>query len=230
MSQEVPEGWYADPQDPTPGAERWWNGHSWTAHTRRQEMAPPPPPPTPTSPAGQPAYAPQATVVPQHLPDGTRLAELAPRIGAHVVDVLLVWAVASVLLLFVDVFTRLADELDLTATYFLLVATPFRAVVLGLLWVAYTLLFVCGSGATPGKRLFGLRVRRLETDQTLDRRTAALRALTGGAGMLFLMFPGAQLLALCLVGYDAYAMQKDRYRRPWHDQQAGSVVVTSLTR
>ncbi len=27
MAQVVPEGWYADPQDATPGAERWWNGY-----------------------------------------------------------------------------------------------------------------------------------------------------------------------------------------------------------
>ena len=152
---------------------------------------------------------------------------LAPRIGAHVIDVLLVYAVVSMLMLVVDVFTALADELDLTGTYFLLVGTPIKGLVLGLLWVGYQVVFLTRGGATPGKRFLGLRVRRLETDQPLDARQAALRSLAGGAGMLFLMFPGAQFFALCLVGYDAFAMQKDALRRPWHEQLTGSAVVTT---
>ncbi|MGX9226152.1 DUF2510 domain-containing protein [Streptomyces albus] len=36
MSTTTPPGWYPDP-GPAPGApphERWWDGHSWTGHTR----------------------------------------------------------------------------------------------------------------------------------------------------------------------------------------------------
>jgi Mce-associated membrane protein len=38
MALEV-EGWYVNPQDNDPTVETWWNGHQWTAHTRRVEGA-----------------------------------------------------------------------------------------------------------------------------------------------------------------------------------------------
>ncbi|MFD9130631.1 DUF2510 domain-containing protein, partial [Kitasatospora sp. NPDC059571] len=36
MSEQIPAGWYPDPQDTTsePRPERWWDGTGWTATTR----------------------------------------------------------------------------------------------------------------------------------------------------------------------------------------------------
>jgi uncharacterized Tic20 family protein len=36
--QSTPAGWYPDPQ--RPGAQRWWNGSSWTEHVSEQPAAP----------------------------------------------------------------------------------------------------------------------------------------------------------------------------------------------
>ena len=58
-------------------------------------------------------------------------------------------------------------------------------------------------------------------------KTTLVRALTGGGGVVLLMFPGSQVLGLGLLGYDAYRMQEDPLQRPWHDQQVGTVVVTA---
>ncbi|WP_431841419.1 DUF2510 domain-containing protein [Calidifontibacter indicus] len=37
-----PPGWYADPDQPNAGVQRWWDGRVWTEH--RQSASPPPPP------------------------------------------------------------------------------------------------------------------------------------------------------------------------------------------
>ncbi|MEO3754609.1 DUF2510 domain-containing protein [Streptomyces sp. B6B3] len=57
----TPPGWYPDPDHPGqgPGQERWWNGTSWTGHTRVAgefipgPVAATPVPPPPRAPAGR---------------------------------------------------------------------------------------------------------------------------------------------------------------------------------
>jgi hypothetical protein len=233
VSAQVPEGWYADPQDQTPGAERWWNGYSWTAHTRVQPVPPPepeapawagaPPPAGTTAPTGVPQPAPAPTV----LVDGTPLAPLGPRLGAHAIDVGLVWFVASVGLGLIAGARWLVEEL--AGTQLPLSGFPLRAVVVAGLWSGYQLLVLTRGVPSLGKRMLGLEVRRLEpvpgAAAGLDSTTALKRALLGGGGVLFVMFPGSQLFGAALLGLDAYKMQQDRWRRPWHDQVAGTVVV-----
>lgn len=49
----TPAGWYPDPRSTRPGAERWWDGTTWTTHLRVPAPAIPPAPttlPPPTSP------------------------------------------------------------------------------------------------------------------------------------------------------------------------------------
>ncbi len=233
MSAEIPEGWYADPQDQAPGAERWWNGYSWTAHTRVQ----PPPPPQPVAPvsssapprAGHDPAPPVApTPAPTVLTDGTPLAQLLPRLGAYAIDVLLVWVVASVVLGFVAVARLLVGELA-GADLLGLAGFPLRPLVVGGLWLGYQLFVLTRGTPSVGKRMLGLEVRRLDPAPGaalgLDSATALRRALVGGGGVLFLMFPGSQPLGAALLGIDAYRMQQDRLQRPWHDQLAGTVVV-----
>lgn len=220
MSQ-VPEGWYADPQDPTPGAERWWNGSSWTAHTRHREE-PAPPPPGPAAPG--PAYAPE----PRRLADGTPVALLGPRIGAYLVDVVLVNVTASVLLAVMDAFATVPGWFGVPGfDAWLVLGAPAKAVLMLALWTGYQVLCLTRGVPTLGKRLLGIRVRRLEGGGRLTPRDALVRALTGGGGVVLLMFPGSQVLGLGLLGYDAYRMQEDPLQRPWHDQQVGTVVVAA---
>jgi hypothetical protein len=237
VNAEVPEGWYADPQDQTPGAERWWNGYSWTAHTRVQPVAPPepqapawtsaPPPAGATQPAPAPAPAPTVLV------DGTPLAPLGPRSGAHAIDVVLVWFVASVGLGLLAGARWLVEELA-GVQLLALAGFPLRALVVAGLWLGYQLLVLTRGMPSLGKRMLGLEVRRLEplpgAPVGLDSTTALKRALLGGGGVHFVMFPGSQVFGAALLGLDAYKMQQDRWRRPWHDQVAGTVVVRPAVR
>lgn len=239
MAQVVPEGWYADPQDPAPGAERWWNGYSWTAHTRQQ----PPPPPAPEPPAWQgapppapagpaPAYAAPAAVpaAPRHLADGTPLADLGPRLGAYAIDVVLVYTLVSVVTGVIRLVVTLADGLGVPPELWWFVGFPVKGALIALVWVGYQTLTLTRGRPTLGKKWLGLRVRPVDREGPLDTSTALRRALAGGAGPLLVLFPGSQLFGFGLAGYDAYAMQKDPLRRPWHDQLAGTAVVrTGLT-
>jgi uncharacterized RDD family membrane protein YckC len=225
----VPEGWYADPQDPTPGAERWWNGFTWTAHTRHLEEQPRPAP-APAEPA--PAYAPEPAVQPpdqpRRLADGTPVALLGPRIVAYLVDVVLVNVAASVLLAVMDAFAMLPELFgEPGLDVWLVLGAPAKAVLMLGLWIGYQVYCLTRGRPTLGKRFVGLRVRRLEGGDRLTSRDALLRALAGGGGVVLLMFPGSQVLGLALLGYDAYRMQEDPLQRPWHDQQVGTVVVTA---
>lgn len=242
MSAEVPEGWYADPQDQTPGAERWWNGFQWTAHTRVQPVAPPPPAPEapawtsappPAGGASAPAGAAQPTPAPTVLADGTPIAPLGPRLGAYAIDVVLLWFVASVGLALLSGARLLVEQLA-GADVLALVGFPLRALVVAGLWLGYQLLVLTRGMPSLGKRMLGLEVRRLEpvpgAPAGLDSTTALKRALLGGGGVLFVMFPGSQIFGAVLLGLDAYRMQQDRGRRPWHDQVAGTVVVRPAVR
>lgn len=42
MASGTPSGWYPSPDDPS--AERWWDGESWTDHTRPRTSTTPAPP------------------------------------------------------------------------------------------------------------------------------------------------------------------------------------------
>lgn len=227
MSGQVPEGWYADPQVAVPGAERWWNGRQWTAHTRRVPVPPPPPSPTASAPGPAPAGAGQST-----LPDGTPLAPLGPRLGAYAIDVALVWVAASVLLLGLNTVVIITGGLGGWNPWgwqlFGWAGTPVRTLVIALAWVGYQLWWLTRGTPSLGKRWLGLEVRRVEAApgerSGLDTGTALTRALLGGGGALFAV---SQLLGTVLVAVDAYRMQHDTWRRPWHDQVAGTAVVRS---
>ncbi|MFI6446827.1 DUF2510 domain-containing protein [Kitasatospora sp. NPDC050543] len=45
MSEQIPAGWYPDPQDTTttPRPQRWWDGKGWTGSTRPAPLDAPPP-------------------------------------------------------------------------------------------------------------------------------------------------------------------------------------------
>src|SRR3954447_11012547 len=76
----VPPGWYADASKP--GFERWWDGGSWSEVTR----------PTPL-PTAQPERAP----VGRSTPDGVPVANPWRRLGAVILDYLLIGIVVGTL-------------------------------------------------------------------------------------------------------------------------------------
>ena len=57
MSEQIPAGWYPDPQDTTtdPRPQRWWDGNGWTAGTRPEPSDAPEASAEPGTPAGAPA-------------------------------------------------------------------------------------------------------------------------------------------------------------------------------
>lgn len=228
MSEQIPAGWYPDPQATAPGAERWWNGGHWTAHTRRTDLLPPSQAGPATDPVrhpapGNPDLVARIRAKPTVLPDGTPKGELTARLGAYVIDVLLVVIVAEVVSTLIAFALLLGLEDPLSGSW-LLLSEWLDVIVIGGLWLGYQLL-VGRRGATFGKRLLHLRARTLETDGPLTARQVVRRSVVGGGGVLCAMFPGSQFLGALLVAYDLYRMDGDEWGRPWHDQVAGTVVV-----
>ena len=198
MSTQVPEGWYPDPQQPsTPGAERWWNGYQWTAHTRSvTPEQPPPPQPQPTQPQqsapyGVPSYPTPAGQAPQQsapygaddpgwrpqptppgrgsvdLPDGRRLADIGSRALSYFLDLVIAYVAVAPVRL---VLGALDD--GLFPDHRFLVAfnlrDSFEGVAMLVVYVAYQVAFLRSKGATPGRMMAGTRVET-EPGSTVDR-------------------------------------------------------------
>lgn len=72
----APAGWYDDPQDPA--RVRYWDGGAWTAHLAPKQAQPA---------YGQPGYG-QSGFAPATpgLPDGTAVASYGARVGAYLID------------------------------------------------------------------------------------------------------------------------------------------------
>lgn len=178
-----------------------------------QEQAHPRVPSTPASPPSK------------TLADGTSVADLGPRLGAYAIDVALVYVTVTVALFVVDGFTTMGESFGVTGLSWSFLGAPVKALLVATLWVLYQVVFLTRGQPSLGKRWLGLRVRLLDRDAPLDSRAAATRTLAGSAGVVFVLFPGSQLLGVALMGYDAYRMQDDWLDRPWHDQLVGTVVV-----
>lgn len=227
VSTTIPEGWYPDPQAPDGTRERWWNGHQWTAHTRgaqqpRASTAPPPVPYAGRSPQSGPLYA----TPPPTLPDGTPLAETGERVGAHALDLVLVWVVATVLADAVHTATGIGSYfLSPLGLPWFLFGGWLDGLLIGGTWLAYQLAFRGSGGRTLGKRLLRLRVRPVDAEGPLTTGQVLRRAVLGGGGVLFLMFPAGKLLGPVLLGVDLHRTSRDPFGRPWHDQVAGTAVV-----
>ena len=234
MTEQIPEGWYADPQRQVPGAERWWNGVQWTAHTRQADPAPAPPSPAaagsqaaPGTRVGSPTSAlPAGPKPPRRLPDGTPLPDVGTRIGGYVVDVVLVAVVGSVvagiLAIALEISSSAVSDV-LPGPWFVWSPSP-KPVVLILLWMLYQ---VVTRGHTVGKRVFGLRLRLWDGDGEVSRTQVLRRSFVGSGGLLVLALPVGGILGVALAAYDTFVMSQDPSSRAWHDQLAGTVVVST---
>src|ERR1700712_3611476 len=115
----APAGWYPDPQQPVPGTppqQRYWDGAAWTAH-----IAPLTPDPSYGQPSygqpsygqpsygqptygqptyGQPSYASQPGYgMPATTPDGVRLAGWWHRVGAYLIDLVILSVIIALVAL-----------------------------------------------------------------------------------------------------------------------------------
>ena len=179
---QTPPGWYPDPQPPLgfQPAQRWWDGAAWTEHL------------APGAPAAQLVVQP---VRPPTTPDGALLAGWGQRVGAYVLDILIllpVMILASVPFwgqigdAVSDYWNQLSNSIDSSAD------TPSSAnlqaeltrafLAIGLISTAINLVYHVGflmwKQATPGKLALGLRVRRREVPGPMPLGTVLVRWLT----------------------------------------------------
>jgi uncharacterized RDD family membrane protein YckC len=146
-------GYYHAEGDP-PGTVRYWDGAQWTGS--------PMPPPPGVLPAGGP-------------PSDTRFATVGVRIGAVLIDGLLLFVVAIVIALPSIIDT--IDEADRTGGSFEYTAGA-EAFLGPLIFLAVMIAMTATIGATPGKLMLGLRVTTADGSTTPPGfGPATLRAL-----------------------------------------------------
>jgi uncharacterized RDD family membrane protein YckC len=201
---QIPAGWYPDPDTSNPGApqgQRYWDGQQWTEHVQ------PPPGQYPAGPGATyggtggpvPTYTPMAPysgapAAVATTPDGQTLAGWWQRVGAYVIDLLILtplvfifaWPwISDVVSAYGDLISeamdasraggQLPDQSDLLAE----IALPLLMVSLvGLaLNFVYNVGFLKWKSATPGKFALGLRVRLRETPGPMSWGTVLMRWL-----------------------------------------------------
>jgi uncharacterized RDD family membrane protein YckC len=196
-------GWHPDPVPPPPGQPaqlRYWDGTRWTEHT-----APAQPPAAGQGYGVPPAYAGIYGAGPAQgavhagskatTPDGVPLAGWWHRVGAFLIDSIIVGVVAALLALpwlrdAIDLYGGWFDELLRTSEAGTTstvdtgqlqrdLARPL-AFILGiqlLVGFCYHVGFLAWKQATPGKLLVGLRVRLRETPGPMPLATVLLRWL-----------------------------------------------------
>ena len=179
-----PAGWHPDPLPPTPGQSpqlRYWDGAQWTEHTS-------PAPVAQQYYGGAPASGRSTTT-----PDGVPLAGWWHRVGAYVIDALILGVVLGIVAfpwfkevgdIYLDYVDQALDDanagrgssvsaLDLQEqTFGPLAVIAAISLVAGF---AYNVGFLMWKQATPGKLLTGLRVRRREVAGPMPLGTVVLR-------------------------------------------------------
>ncbi len=202
----APAGWYPDPQPPAPGTppqQRYWDGGTWTQHV---------------APIAQPTDAPQAaggygTQPTQYAagpaapttPDGVRLAGWWHRVGAAVIDGLLLSVIVVILAypFIQDVVSAFGDFFDQAMTAAengsptpstarfesdIAGAALSIAAISLVVNLVYTVVFLSWKQATPGKLAVGLRVRLRETpDLPLSSILVRWATQSGAPGLLGLV-------------------------------------------
>jgi uncharacterized RDD family membrane protein YckC len=180
-----PAGWHPDPEPKAPGAPallRYWDGTRWTDQV------------SPAPPLGQHNFqSPYDIKKSRTTPDGVPLAGWWHRVGAYLIDAVIVLAIVGVVAApwFGEIFDVYADFIDeaiadaeagrqtTTSTtelqneiYGPLVVITAISLAVGF---AYNVGFLMWKQATPGKLLTGLRVRRREVPGPMPLGTVVLR-------------------------------------------------------
>ncbi len=204
MSYPAPN-WYDDPQHPA--YYRYWDGTSWTGHV-------------------SPKYRPSQPST----PDGVPLASWGERLGARLLDGLIL-SLAGLpftgyfLYHYVQEANQWSRQIGESAArgdnpdiappaelWGWLAATILISVLVG---VVYEAVFLRRGGATPGKRIVGIRVRQRDREGQLSYSVIARRVLSMQA-----------LQLLPLIGLlNGLSPLWDAKKQAWHDKAAGTNVV-----
>ncbi|HYA58369.1 MAG TPA: RDD family protein [Thermoplasmata archaeon] len=106
-----------------------------------------------------------------------RYSGLAARFGAVVIDLLVLVVIALVAAVPLGIFTGVTRWTTGTLGPLLALAWVEFAIMTVVLWILYFSYFEGTSGATPGKRVFNLRVVSVATGQPPDLAMALVRTL-----------------------------------------------------
>ena len=245
-------GWHPDPTPQVPGQPpqlRYWDGTRWTEHTALAQ----PPAPTDQFAAGlqrqfTPGYAqPVGTAYgvkpPATTPDGEPLAGWWARVGAYLLDGIILGIITALVALpwIRDVWHTYADWLDdairasengtgdsldtgqlqrdLAGPLAIIIAIQ---LVLGF---SYHVGFLLWRQATPGKLMVGLRVRLRERPGRMPFGTVALRWLAQfGIGVVGLVPFVGSLVGLYSLLDDLWPLWDD-HKQAIHDKVAKTNVV-----
>lgn len=240
-------GWYPDPApESARGSLRWWDGGRWTEQTRAPQapaaqlgLAKPvaPQAEVPLGPAGGyrsqvdyqgPVPAPAPSVQLSHTPDGLAIANPWKRLGAQVIDALIMLALVIVLeLIFFAVFagagalifgtSRSSEAAGGAATAGVVVGIMLLVVGLLAFQYWYYIHRVRKVGATFGKQWLGLRIRTFHTDGQLT-----WAQVWGRFGLVSL---ASSFTAGVLGVVDVLWLLWDKHCQTLHDKTVGTIVV-----
>lgn len=205
-------GWYHAEGDPQ-GTTRYWDGERWV---------------------GDPVNTPAAPVSLGHGLDGVgmRLASPGSRIGARLIDYIILAVIGIILLL--PLIGDVVDGVDVlgpnpsNAEVQRVVEDALsdnggRFALLSIIAILWDFLWVAFLGGTPGKLMLGLRVARPDTGETPPGfPKAALRSLNRLVGLI----PGLGGLVSVLIGLASLIMLfVDDEHRTVMDRVATTVVI-----
>ena len=245
-------GWYDDPWSPE--QYRYWDGTRWTPNAAPKQL-----PPAPTAgPTMPPVGLPQAPGAPPPYtgyaqgpetwrptfgpttPDGVPLSGWWRRVGAKVLDQLIVYALALPFAgyfwwqaagEFSDYFDSVMDASTAGQTSAVTLPTDLQVHILVaslttlLFGVVYEVLLLRRSGATWGKMAAGIRVRPRDVETRLDWSTIARRVgFTQGLSLLSLV-PLLGIAAGIVSLLDVLWPLWDSKKQALHDKVAGTNVV-----
>ena len=232
---QIPAGWYPDPSPQQQGQtplQRYWDGRLWTNHVQ------PAYPMDPTPYAGL-AHWPTT-------PDGVPLAGWWRRVGAHIIDNLLVGVVGSFLTIPLQL--RLAEDSDDLmrrfeaeaarsettpdfGTFFgdvidiLLPFLTWSLIATFVIWAVYSSLMLRFKGATVGKMTLGIAVRLRERPGQLPWSNILQRVFVQQGVLLTVVVPVLYLALLWFPYLDVLWPLWDKKKQALHDKAARTNVV-----
>lgn len=243
-------GWYENPDNPE--ELRYFDGILWTTNTtplRTRQPRPPAPAPTPRPghpPARPEGWGPQPHQQPPTppqsgagLPEQTVLAPYGLRVVAYLVDTVVVsfaaliaggwflWKAVEPVVDRLDAAMAAGDVQAVSAAVGearLGYLAGFLGVQL-VLFLAYHVLCLVRWGATPGKLLVGISVRRLDRPGPLDTDTAIRRTGFQAVAQAFGNVPNLSLLGTVALVMDLVWPIADVRRQALHDKIARTIVV-----
>ncbi|WP_072314709.1 RDD family protein [Agrococcus sp. Marseille-P2731] len=254
---EQPAGWYPDPFAAVPGATRYWDGERWTSNAQAPAPEPQPAQRehdghgaggargfgAASPPAGHPEAQPWQRAAAQGWDQGADaqgqppLASWGRRVGAYLLDCIPMIVLTMVLLQLLGVVDAMnaalasgdaaaIDEVNAMLSTLSPVGLAISAANLAFSAI-YNIGFHVSRGATPGKMLVGIRVRRIDEDRNPELRGAGLRWLVQFGPNLLNSVPAIGFLSGVFSIADHLWPLWDPRNQAFHDKAGRTVVVRS---